>query len=424
MKGSEIERRLVMIRWKTFIILIAAAALVCLSSPVSAQLQAPTGGKIKAGPVEIHPSIGLMETYSDNIYQSYDGKDDESDYITTVSPGIQFVLPFRRHSLQVGYKGDYNFYADNDDTDYHSHLFGGALNLDFPGGLVFTVSDYYSISSTPRKWKEQDGLSGANDPYREEDYDANDLNVKARYNFADRWAAAAWYNNHNLEYDEDYDDSGSYNRNLGGGSLFYRFTAKTEALIEYNYSTVDYDKEDTDDNDNQMAYVGLSFDPTAKLNGYLKVGWAQKEYDEKVAGRDEKYDRFSSRVDLGYIISSYNQLGLKYDRVIEEDADTNSPFTKDDVSLSFRHILSWNEKISLNARAGYASLEYETADTDVDGTSKKRDDEKWYGGVGIGYDMQQWLSFKLDYTYTDNDSNFKRYDYTENRISLSGVVYF
>ena len=414
-----------MIKSKLFVIIAISVVFLFISSPVFARLQAPTGGDIKLGPVKIRPSIEFMETYSDNIYLSYDNKAKESDYITTLSPGIQFLLPLKRHSFQVGYKTDINRYSDNDETDYTNHLFGWALSLDFPGGLIFTLSDNYSIATVPRKWKEQAGISGSGDSYRELDYKANVLNAKVRYNFVDRWAVAVWYNNYDFDYDESYNDSGSYNRNLGGGSIFYRFTAKTEAFIEYNYSRVDYDTyNNTDDNKNNMAYIGLSFDPTAKLNGCLKLGWVEKKYDKTVSGRDDSLDKFSCLVDLGYNISVYNQLKLKVYRAIEEDVDTNVAFTKNDVNMNFRHVLAWNEKINLNANVGYGTFDFEKSTTDTDGTSKIRDDEKWYGEVGVGYAIQKWLKFELNYTHTDNDSNFKRYDYSENRVFLSALVDF
>ncbi|MBC2724694.1 MAG: outer membrane beta-barrel protein, partial [Desulfosporosinus sp.] len=159
-----------MIKSKLFVIIAVSVILLFESSPVFAQLQAPTGGKIKLGPVEIHPSIGLMETYSDNIYVSYDDKAKESDYITTLSPGIQFLLPLKRHSFQVGYKSDINLYSDNDEINYTNHLFGGGLSLNFLGGLIFTLSDYYSIATVPRKWKERAGVSESEDPYRGQEH--------------------------------------------------------------------------------------------------------------------------------------------------------------------------------------------------------------------------------------------------------------
>ena len=156
----------------------------------------------------------------------------------------------------------------------------------------------------------------------------------------------------------------------------------------------------------------------------LKLGWVEKKYDKTVSGRDDSLDKFSSLVDLGYNISAYNQLRLKVYRAIEEDLDTNIPFTKNDVNMNFRHVLAWNERINLNANVGYGTFDFEKSATDTDYTSKIRDDEKWYGGVGVGYAIQKWLKFDLNYAYSDNDSNFKKYDYSENRVFLSALVYF
>ena len=399
-------------------------ALLLAASPAMAQTEGLGPGLIKIGPLEIHPSVGLKETYSDNIYRSYDNKPTESDVITTLSPGIQFLLPMGSHSFQMGYRADIDWFADNSETNYTKHLVGVAFNFAFPGGLTCTMSDYYSDSEVPRKWKEQPGLSGASDPYREKPFKANDLKMKAKYKFVDRWAAEVRYSNYDFEYDETYDGGGNYKRNLFGGSIYYSLTAKTDILVDYNYSRVDYKISKENDNQNHMAYLGLSFDPTAKVRGYLKLGMAEKKYEETVVGRDNDFTTFSTLVDLGYNMSPYDILSLKVSRVIAEDEDTNAPFTKTEASLGYRHILSMNEKISLNANVGYRKEKFEESMKDVDGLSKLRDDDKWYCGAGIKYALQDWINLSLQYTYTDNQSNFLRYDYKENRVFLSiAVVY-
>lgn len=399
-------------------------ALLLAASPAMAQTEGLGPGNIKIGPLEIHPSVGLTETYSDNIYRSYDNEPKESDLITTLSPGIQFLLPMGSHSFQIGYRADINWFADNSETNYTKQVAGGAFNFAFPGGLTFTVSDYYTDSVVPRKWKEQPGLSGASDPYREKPYKANDLKVKAKYKFVDRWATEVRYGNYNYEYDESYDDSGSYDRNLFGGSIYYSLTAKTDILVDYNYSKVDYKISKESDNQNHMAYIGLSFDPTAKVRGYLKLGMAEKKYEETVAGRDDDFTTFSSLVNLGYNMSPYDILSLKVSRVIKEDEDTNAPFYETDVSLGYRHIFAMNEKISMNVNVGYRKDKFKESSIDVDSLSKIRDDDKWYGGAGIEYALQDWINLSLQYTYTDNQSNFLRYDYKENRVFLRiAVVY-
>ncbi|NLN60473.1 MAG: outer membrane beta-barrel protein [Deltaproteobacteria bacterium] len=399
--------------------------------PVQALERLPDGqGNIKLGPLEVHPSISIKETYTDNVYLSYDGLRDRSDWITTVSPGIAVVLPLRRHSIKAGYQADINYYNKHDENDYVHQVAFASLNLDFPGGLTIEVSDRFTDSETVRKWKKIRGVSGAADPYRDKPYQANDFFAKAKYQFADRWAVATWYNFYNYEYDNRYNNTGDYDRHTVGGSLYYRLTAKTEALLEYSYSRVDYPQDDFHDNKNHTIYTGFGFDPTAKLSGYIKLGWTQKKYDDKRERRgsrihkDDKIDEFSTQVDLAYKLTPYDTIKLKAFRAIEEDEDTNEPHTRDDYSIGYSHILSMNEKIRLNAILGYGKNDFDGRTFDTDGRLKHRNDDIYYATLGVDYAMQRWLLWNVGYTYMDRDSNFIRYDYDENRFFVKGTVHF
>ena len=240
----------------------------------------------------------------------------------------------------------------------------------------------------------------------------------------DRWAVEARYNYYDYAYKNSYDESGSYNRNLYGGGLYYRFTPKIDALLDYNYSLVKYKTTSINDNKNQAAYLGLSFDPTSKLRGYFKLGYAQKEYDQDLAGRNNSFSTFSTLIDLVYQLSKYNEFKFIGYRAPEEDVDTNAPLVNTNASLGYRHILSWNEKVSLTANVGYGTKKFEGSTFDIDGTLKTRDDKQWFGGVGIGYEMQRWLTFGLNYTYTNNDSNFISYQYQENKVWFNAILAF
>jgi len=111
-------------------------------------------------------------------------------------------------------------------------------------------------------------------------------------------------------------------------------------------------------------------------------------------------------------------------RVIEEDEDTNDPFTRNDFSIGYSHVMSMNTKIRPNARIGYAKHDYEGLSTDVDGIMKQRDEKIYYATVGVDYAMQRWLMWSLGYIYRKQDSNFIRYDYNENRVFLNATVSF
>jgi hypothetical protein len=405
-------------------LVVLAFLLFLISSPLWAQITGPGTENIKAGPVEIHPFVELTETHSDNIYKNYGGFEKESDYITTLSPGISLILPVKTHSFQLDYRADINWYSKNSETNYTNQIGGGLIKLEFPGGLSFNFSDYFTHAVIPRKAKETPGISGAADPYRELPYNGNDFNAIVKYRFLDRWAIETRYNNYDYRYTRDYDKDGNYNRDIVGGSLYYSLTPKIDALLDYNFSTVNYKTANNYDNTDQYAYLGVVFDPTAKLNGYLKLGGSMKNYKQDLANRDNSFSTYSTLIGLNYNLSSYHIFTLKGNRIIEEDVDTNAPVITTDFLLGYRHILIWYEKISLNTNVGYGTKKFKGETTDADGTIKKRDDKKWYGGGGINYALQPWLSFSLNYIYINNDSNFINYDYSENRVYLKALIAF
>src|SRR4030042_5138313 len=384
--------------------------------------QGPGKGNIKVGALEVHTSIGLTETYNDNIYKNYGNLRSESDWITTLTPGIQFSLPLQRHSFQVDYRADVNWFSSNSNTNYTNQRVGGAVNLDFPGGLIFKFSDYYSDAIIPRKAKT--GNNSSSDPYRDLPYTSNDLNIMGKYRFVDRWAVEARYNNYDYAYKNSYDQGGNYKRDLYGGSLYYRFTSKMDAVLDYNFGKTTYKTTSTNNNNEQSIYLGLSFDPTSKLQGYAKLGWTQKDYDITLTGRNNSFSGISSLIDLTYSLSRYDGLTFKGNRTIQEDVDSNAPFINTDFSLWYRHVLAWNEKVSLNANAGYGTGKFEQSTTDIDGTVKTRDDKRLYAGAGIAYAIQRWLTLGVNYSYTDNNSNFLNYKYKENKVWFNATAAF
>ncbi|MBI5605160.1 MAG: outer membrane beta-barrel protein [Deltaproteobacteria bacterium] len=408
--------------WDSLLAVSLIISMLCFVYPLGAQVAGPGKGNIKIGPLEVHPFVGLTETYNDNVYRNYGNLKSESDLITTLSPGVQLFLPLQRHNVQLNYRADVNWFSNNSGTNYANQRVGGEVNLDFPGGLIFGLSDYYADAKIPRKAK--NGNNSSSDPFRELPYTANDFNVMAKYRFVDRWAVEGRYNNYDYAYKNNFDEGGNYKRDLFGGSLYYRFTPKIDALADYNYAKTKYKTATFNDNKDHSAYVGLSFDPTSKLRGYAKVGWAQKEYDNSLARRNNTFSTFSSLINVTYTLSRYDGLTFIANRQILEDVDTNAPYTSTDVSLWYRHILAWNEKVSLNANAGYGTGKFEQSTTDIDGAIKTRDDKKYYVGAGVGYALQRWLNLGLNYSYTNNDSNFLNYNYKENKVWVSAVAAF
>jgi polysaccharide biosynthesis protein VpsM len=399
---------------------------VCLSllfliipSLVVAQNFKAEGGNIRAGSLEIHPSLQVRSDYSNNVYQSYGGLPSSSGFISTITPALKLLLPVARHEFFAEYKADFNLYSVDSETNYIQQRAGGGAKLLFGRNLDLAMTYYYTASEIPRLAKSQFGseINGFNLDSRP--YSQNDFKGVLGWSFSDRWRAEGLFNYFNTRYKNSVDFYSNYDSPTFGGRLFYRFTNKMSAFGEYTYANITYPDSSIDDNRNQFIYAGLNFDPTAKLKGEMKIGYQSKKYEQSQEGRTDFLGGTAIDVNLTQQFTDFTALKLLLNRRINEDVTTNAPYTENKISLELKHYWSRNEKVSATLRGGYSTLNFDGKTEDIDGSYKNRDDRRWEFGVGVGYDFRRWLTLNLGYQYIDNDSNFINYDFKENRISLS-----
>src|SRR5438876_150743 len=79
------------------------------------------------GPVRVRPHVTVSEGYDDNIFfqgsKSAPGVKPEDDFITTVSPGVNFELGrLRGNHIRLNYEMDQVLYARDDAQDHRDHL--------------------------------------------------------------------------------------------------------------------------------------------------------------------------------------------------------------------------------------------------------------------------------------------------------------
>ncbi len=98
---------------------------------VGVNVQAQEG--LRIGPVEIHPSLTIQETYDDNIF--LEESEEEADFITNISPTLELVIPLRRHRFRLSYAPGVFVFGGNSEENFVSHLVGAELALNFPLGL-------------------------------------------------------------------------------------------------------------------------------------------------------------------------------------------------------------------------------------------------------------------------------------------------
>jgi hypothetical protein len=116
--------------------------------------------------------------------------------------------------------------------------------------------------------------------------------------------------------------------------------------------------------------------------------------------------------------SSRTKLTLDAQRAfLDDSAVHNATYTDTRVRFGFQHFITY--KIAALGFVSYRSDDYDRYEIEpVTGALKKRSDEAWSFGVGGLYNVQKWLQARIEYEYTNNDSNFLTYSYNEHRVFL------
>jgi polysaccharide biosynthesis protein VpsM len=404
--------------------LLGVALLLLMGFQAQAEVFSPEGGNIKAGALQIHPSIQFRTDYSTNVYQSYGGLPASSGFISTLTPSLKFLLPVAQHQFFAEYKADFNLYSVDSETNYIQQRPGGGAKFKFGRNLDLSMTYYYTASEVPRLAKSQFGnsLNGFNLDSRP--YTQNDFKGLIGWSFADRWRVEGFYNFFNTRFKNQIDFYSNYDSPSYGGKVYYRFTSKVSGFGEYTYSVITYPDDPVYDNRTQFAYLGFAFDPSAKLRGDLKVGYETKKYESSVEGRSNNPSGTAIDVNLTRLFSDYTALKLLLKRRIAEDTTTNAPYTENKVGLELKHFWSRNEKVSGTLRGGYSTLSFEGQTEDIDGSLKYREDRRWEFGAGLSYDFRRWLTMSLGYHYINNASNFINYDFRESRLFLNILAAF
>lgn len=421
---------------------------------------------MELGPVKVFPTLKLRGEPTDNLFlepglRTLDqggtvvtSNHQRDDFLTTLSPGLLLKLPIRhRHFFQLQYQSDllsYLRYHKHNTTDHHV---GASLELDFPGGLDVNLAHRLNNASTPpdfetvRTHLDSNGrvIGRSRGDDRRADYLYNVSTAQAAYAFGNRYKASLGYTHQDQGFAWKADRGDDFKQDEVWANFSYRILPKTSVLFEPALShrdNTDKNGPSTDDL-NLRLWVGLQWDPTAKLNGTFKGGYIRKTFDESDGGKDS--DTLGFFMDLTYHLSQKTLLGLNGYRQIlgttnrrgtpspqggapvtpvtdvtipvppEERERGNqiifgSQYVATEVALSLRH--QFAHKFAGQAAVSFHTNRYKEAGE----IGKKRKDDRLGGRIGLEYQIQEWLLLGLGYSFVDANSNIETEEYDENRF--------
>jgi hypothetical protein len=363
------------------------------------------------GPVRVRPHVAVAGQYDDNIFYFPPGVPAEDDFITIISPGVNFQLGRSQgNHILFSYQMDQSFYARNHEQDHQDHLL--SLNTRLQGNrLSLDGNDSVQFLS---------GILGGGL------VQTNTQNARAdRIVFLDRYR---------LEYDlsqkfttyieglhsaTDYEkDTPLYDVNdlRGTGGFAFKITPKIRLFGEGYYG-----QEKTDPNrsvdlqgphlDVAGGFIGASGDFHPKLTGTVKAGYETRRFS------DGSQDEGSPVVDASLTgrINEKTTAVLTYSRhssvSVQAASDT---FASDVVTAGLDRVISSDGKLLARLGGSFQNDEYVDS-----GTFAGRNDKSYRANFALVYNIQLWLSTSLAYEYEKYVSNDSRIiDYAVNRVTL------
>jgi hypothetical protein len=365
----------------------------------------------KLGPFNVSPFLEYDGIYRSNIFQT--SSDKKSDYINNINPGVHVELPIaQRHKLSLGYLGNFFIYSTYSDQSHYDQNVNLEALLNFRGGLSLLMGNAFRYAV-----EEPSGTEPRSRPYiRDTPY------FRASYRLADKWRAEGFYQFDLLNFSpgtDNINNLNSYQEQAGGVSLYYKFWPKTSALVQYIMTSRTYPDSPESNSITYSPLIGLTFDPTAKISGTVKVGYTFVNYTHEDPSRtNSSPSGFAMSMNTLYRCSRYTRVSLTLQRSKQDDIDTitNSPFWNTGVFVNLSH--DWHRfKATSYVGFAYQNNSYINQTLDVGtGEFKKRVDNLYFLNAGVSRPLTRWLRARLDYSYIDRSSNISGNSYNDNRF--------
>lgn len=209
----------------------------------------------------IVPSVGIQETYNDNIFLT--NANEEDDFITTVSPGVKLeYAPNQSLELTLDYGLNFRFYSDHrdlNDTDIRE-----IQNIKFQAQARPLSRIFIDVSDTYKRIAIDVREKTAEDNHFKNKTDTNIFSVSPY--------------------------------------TILPLTTTITTTIGYIYNNTWYRDSDGIDSESQSAFLTLNKKFTSRINGEVKYDYLTFNPD-RIEGATDKYNRHQGSVAATYQIT-------------------------------------------------------------------------------------------------------------------------
>ncbi|MEZ4600272.1 MAG: TIGR03016 family PEP-CTERM system-associated outer membrane protein [Syntrophotaleaceae bacterium] len=231
---------------------------------------------------ELEPRLLIREEFTDNLF--LDTEDEESDFITTIAPGILLNYDARKLNLELDYSLRFLKYLHNDEEDETSLSdvqrvrFLGELFPDQDFSLTL-IDEYDRVIIDTRRQVDEDNLI-----VNRSNRNLLVVNPEYRSGYFNTFTPVAGYRFEMVDYDDpEGDDSDRHEFYV---ELEKRFSPRLTTALGYRYNIYRTDEEaEEDDYDRQDLTTRLSYQIGSSVTLHGSAGSAWLDYEERGSER-------------------------------------------------------------------------------------------------------------------------------------------
>ena len=414
-----------------FIFIIVAIFCLSLGGFAFGEEEIKGTGKISGDIFEkggryYHAFLSLYGAYDDNIFNT--GEDEESDFVTVISPGFQLVFPatrlqplsidtatttsgglvydrfeepgFQQFQSYLAYNPRVFVYAENTDENTVNHEAQGALQYNLRGGLSFNLIDRF-VQDFDRY---EAGISTETDTYR-----SNLADLIISYAITEKTLFRVDYSNFIVFYTDPKNEDRNRVDNAGSGYLFFKIRSKTSLFAQYSIIDISYDENSVRDSREQRILGGVYWNMTEKTRGSFRAGYGLREFDDKQI-EDGEDVVFEAR--LNYQATPKTSLGFGAYHRNEETPDLSADYVKTTSATAiYRQILT--DKFTFEFELLYRDEDYQGGASTGSGD---RSDQIFLAEPSLTYSFRDWLTASFSYGFRQRESNEDAFDFAGNRV--------
>ncbi|MEH6587325.1 MAG: outer membrane beta-barrel protein [Halioglobus sp.] len=382
-------------------LLVLAIALVCVKT------WAVEPANLVWGPLYVTPTVDTRLEYVDNLFRTPD--DEKETGLSIIKPRVQAWLENGPSTYSFAYTLEDFRYFDSADDDFTDHQFNIDIYQEFNAKNAWNVYGEFLDGHEERGTGLSEGVAdNIDEPVEFErttagtDYTIGNQSSKGRVQLSAKYRDTEYQNFREDTQFRDYDQYGVE------GTFYWKVASKTDILAEIRYQEISYDLVDpfrrggSFDSDEYNYFLGISWEPTAKTSGSVKLGSFDRTYE---SARREDDDGFSWEVDAYYKPRTYSVFHLESRRFSQETNGIGDSVNTQATRLDWDH--NWNDRSSTRLSALFGNEDYSGSD---------RQDDVYSVEAAYNYAMRRWLDLGVGYRYEDRNSDIDFYDFDRNKI--------